>query len=90
MKILLYLEAEKFLRKSGIGRAIYHQKRALEIAGIDYTTDPHEDFDIAHINTYGIRSVMLLFRVKRMGKKSFTTVTRQKKTLEILLLGQTY
>ena len=69
MKILLYLEAEKFLRKSGIGRAIYHQKRALEIAAIDYTTDPHEDFDIAHINTYGIKSVMLLFRVKRMGKK---------------------
>ncbi|GAB2021094.1 glycosyltransferase family 4 protein [Pseudolactococcus yaeyamensis] len=69
MKILLYLEAEKFLRKSGIGRAIHHQKRALDIAGIDYTTNPHEDFDIAHINTYGIKSVMLLFRAKRMGKK---------------------
>ena len=69
MKILLYLEAEKFLRKSGIGRAIYHQKRALDIAGIDYTTNPHEDFDIAHINTYGIKSIMLLFRAKRMGKK---------------------
>ncbi|GAX48363.1 glycosyltransferase [Pseudolactococcus reticulitermitis] len=69
MKILLYLEAEKFLRKSGIGRAIHHQKRALDIAGVDYTTNPHEDFDIAHINTYGIKSVMLLFRAKRMGKK---------------------
>lgn len=69
MKVLLYLEAEKFLRKSGIGRAIYHQKRALDIAGIPYTTNPHEDFDIAHINTYGIKSLMLLFRAKRMGKK---------------------
>ena len=69
MKILLYLEAEKFLRKSGIGRAIHHQKRALDIAGIDYTTNPKEDFDIAHINTYGIKSILLLFRVKRMGKK---------------------
>ena len=69
MKILLYLEAEKFLRKSGIGRAIHHQKRALDIAGVDYTTNPHEDFDIAHINTYGIKSIMLLFRAKRMGKK---------------------
>ena len=69
MKILLYLEAEKFLRKSGIGRAIYHQKRALDIAGIYYTTNPLEDFDIAHINTYGIKSIMLLFRAKRMGKK---------------------
>ena len=69
MKILLYLEAEKFLRKSVIGRAIHHQKRALDIAGIDYTTNPHEDFDIAHINTYGIKSIMLLFRAKRMGKK---------------------
>ncbi len=69
MKILLYLEAEKFLRKSGIGRAIHHQKRALDIAGVDYTTNPHEDFDIAHINTYGIKSILLLFRAKRMGKK---------------------
>jgi 1,2-diacylglycerol-3-alpha-glucose alpha-1,2-glucosyltransferase len=69
MKILLYLEAEKFLRQSGIGRAIYHQKRALDIAGVPYTTDPHQDFDIAHINTYGIKSALLLFRAKRMGKK---------------------
>ncbi|GFH41325.1 glycosyltransferase [Lactococcus insecticola] len=69
MKILLYLEGENFLRKSGIGRAILHQKRALDIAGVDYTTDPHDDFDIAHINTYGIKSLMLIFRAKRMGKK---------------------
>ncbi|GFH43057.1 glycosyl transferase [Lactococcus hodotermopsidis] len=69
MKILLYLEAENFLRKSGIGRAIIHQQRALDIAGVAYTTDPHEDFDIAHINTYGIKSLMLIFRAKRMGKK---------------------
>lgn len=69
MKILLYLEGEKFLRKSGIGRAIHHQKRALDIAGVDYTTNPRDDFDIAHINTYGIKSMMLLFRAKRMGKK---------------------
>lgn len=69
MKVLLYLEAEKILSKSGIGRAIHHQKRALDTAGIPYTTDPHEDYDIAHINTYGIKSMLLLFRAKRMGKK---------------------
>ncbi|HFC9146782.1 TPA: glycosyl transferase family 1, partial [Streptococcus agalactiae] len=37
MKVLLYLEAEEYLKKSGIGRAIKHQEKALQIAGIDYT-----------------------------------------------------
>ena len=33
MKVLLYLEAEDYLRKSGIGRAIKHQERALQLWG---------------------------------------------------------
>ena len=45
MKVLLYLEAEEYLKKSGIGRAIKHQEKALQIAGIDYTTNPTDDFE---------------------------------------------
>ena len=39
MKVLLYFESEKMLAKSGIGRALDHQKRALTEVGISYTLD---------------------------------------------------
>lgn len=39
MKILLYLEAEQFLSHSGIGRAMKHQQRALDLMGIDWTNN---------------------------------------------------
>ena len=53
MKILLYFEGESVISKSGIGRAFKHQQRALESAGIEFTTDPWcPDYDILHINTY--------------------------------------
>lgn len=69
MKVLLYLEAEEYLKKSGIGRAIKHQEKALQIAGIDYTTNPADDFDLVHMNTYGIRSWLLMSKAKKTGKK---------------------
>ncbi|MBM7642342.1 glycosyltransferase [Streptococcus loxodontisalivarius] len=69
MKVLLYLEGEKAISKSGIGRAIKHQQRALESQGIPYTTDEHDDYDLVHINTYGLMSWHLLKTAKRSGKK---------------------
>lgn len=69
MKILLYLEGEKLISKSGIGRAIKHQERALDLAGIDYTTNPKDDYDIVHINTYGFKSLHLLRKAKKRKKK---------------------
>ena len=52
MKVLLYLEGKSILEKSGIGRALHHQMRALDLAGIPYTTDILGDYDVVHINTY--------------------------------------
>ena len=69
MKVLLYLEAEDYLRKSGIGRAIKHQERALTIVGQEYTTNSKDDYDLVHINTYGLKSWHLLMKSKRAGKK---------------------
>lgn len=69
MKILLYLEGEKLLNKSGIGNAILHQERALDLIGIEYTTNPNDNYDIAHINTYGPKSFLLMKKVKRQGNK---------------------
>lgn len=68
MKVLLYLEAENYLRKSGIGRAIKHQERALTMVGQDYTTNPDDDYDLVHINTYGIKSWKLLKNLKKLVK----------------------
>ena len=51
MKVLLYFEKQKQIKQSGIGRALSHQKKALELANVDYTLDPKEEFDFAHVNT---------------------------------------
>lgn len=70
MKVLLYFEGEKILAKSGVGRALDHQKRALTEMGIEYTTDPEAtDYDILHINTYGINSHAMVKKARKMGKK---------------------
>ncbi|EOH89531.1 glycosyl transferase family 1 [Enterococcus villorum] len=69
MKVLLYFESEKMLAKSGIGRALDHQKRALKEVGIPYTLDSKEDYDILHINTYGINSHNMVNKARRDGKK---------------------
>ncbi|MEY8444137.1 glycosyltransferase family 4 protein [Lactococcus ileimucosae] len=69
MKILLYLEAEQILSRSGIGRAMKHQQRALDLMQIDWTQNPNEDYDILHLNTYGPQSWRMLKKAKKAGKK---------------------
>ena len=69
MKVLLYTENEKLVRKSGLGKAIKHQMKALELMGINYTTNPKDDYDILHINTYFPYSYELALKTKKGGKK---------------------
>ncbi|MBQ8681721.1 MAG: glycosyltransferase [Bacilli bacterium] len=69
MKILLYTENEKLVGKSGLGKAIKHQMRALELARVDYTTNPDDDYDILHINTYFPASYLVAKKAKKKGKK---------------------
>ncbi len=69
MKVLLYTENEKMIRKSGLGKAIKHQMRALEEKNIEYTTNPKDDYDIVHINFYGPKSYWLAKKARRNGKK---------------------
>lgn len=68
MKVLLYFENEKMTEVSGIGRARRHQMMALESAGIEYTTNPLDDFDILHINTYFLNSNAIIMKARREGK----------------------
>ena len=70
MKVCLYLEASDLLAKSGIGTALNQQKKALQKAGVGYTTDPHEeDYDIIHINTFLPKSLLYAKKMKEKGKK---------------------
>ena len=69
MKVLLYTEFEKLNGKSGLGKAIKHQKQALKENGIEYTTNLKDDYDIVHINFYGPKSYALAKSAKKKGKK---------------------
>ncbi|NLH63971.1 MAG: glycosyltransferase [Erysipelotrichaceae bacterium] len=70
MKVLLYFEGQNAISKSGIGRAFNHQCRALESAGVEYTTDPWaDDYDILHINTCYMNSDAIVKNARDHGKK---------------------
>lgn len=69
MKVLLYSEGLKLIGKSGLGKAIEHQMKALESENISYTLNPNDDYDILHINTYFPKSYLFAKRAKKKGKK---------------------
>ena len=68
-KVLLYTEMGEALKVSGLGKAVMHQEQALKANGVPYTRDPHDDYDILHINYYGPKSYRLAKRARRQGKK---------------------
>ena len=69
MKVLLYTENEKLVGKSGLGKAIKHQMKALTYANVPYTLNSKDDYDILHINTYFPKSYLMAKRAKKKGKK---------------------
>lgn len=69
MKVFLYTEGLKAIKKSGLGHAIEHQKKALTLAKIPFTLNKNDDYDILHINTYFIKSYFVAKRAKKHGKK---------------------
>ena len=69
MKILLYAEGLDKIGKSGLGKAIQHQEKALQYEKIPYTFDVEEDYDILHINTYFFQSYLLAKKAKKNHKK---------------------
>ena len=69
MKVLIYTGNIIDVDKSGIGKAANHQKRALDLVHIPYTTNPKDDYDIAHINTVFPDAVLMARIAKAKGKK---------------------
>ncbi len=67
MKIMLYSEAMRLIRISGLGRAIRHQKSALSLCGAEITNS-FADCDVVHINTLGLKSKHLAKKAKKEGK----------------------
>lgn len=70
MKIKLYFGMENAIKKSGIGRAFYHQKKALTLNNIEFTTDKNDlDYDILHINTIYPDSISMIKQARENNKK---------------------
>lgn len=69
MKVLLYSEGYDHIKKSGVGKALSHQMKALKRNGVDYTLDCSESHDIIHINTLGPRSHRLARQAHDHGVK---------------------
>ncbi|KLO24658.1 MULTISPECIES: glycosyltransferase family 4 protein [unclassified Marinitoga] len=68
MKILLYSESKSLFKKSGVGKALEHQIEALKLAGVEFTLNPKDYYDIAHINTIGPLSERILDESKKNKK----------------------
>ena len=69
MKVLLHSDKMKQIEKSGVGRAIKHQMKALELNDVEYTLNSNDDYDIVHINTIFPESYLMGKKAKKMGKK---------------------
>ena len=69
MKVLLFSEGMNLIKISGLGRAIMHQQRAMELNGIEYTLDPKDSYDVVHINTLGLKSKHLAKKAKKAGMR---------------------
>lgn len=67
MKVLLFTEGLRLIKNSGLGRAIEHQKTALDSANVSYTTDLRDHYDVVHINTYFLKSLLFAKKMKRKG-----------------------
>lgn len=81
MKVLLYLENMKMMSASGIGRALAQQQIALKENNVDFTLNKHDQYDIAHINSYTSGSYRLL---KKLHKKGIKVIVHAHSTHEDL------
>ncbi len=69
MRVHLYSGSLNIVEKSGVGRAIHHQKKALTDNHIPFTTNPKRRHTIAQYNTIFPDSYFASVRSRRQGKK---------------------
>lgn len=69
MKIYIYSEYQRWIEHSGVGRAVYHQKNAINrVEGLELAEN-REEADVIHINTIFPGSVRMALWAKRHGKR---------------------
>ncbi|HKJ59133.1 MAG TPA: glycosyltransferase family 4 protein [Halobacteriales archaeon] len=51
----------------GIRASVDHQRRMMELAGVEYTGEPRLDVDVLHLNLMGPRSIVWAERARRRG-----------------------
>ena len=69
MKIYLYQGSYDKVKESGVGKAIDHQKKALELNNIPFTLEDDGSWDIIQLNTVFPDSLRAARRARREGKK---------------------
>ena len=69
MKVLLYSEAMNLIKKSGVGKTLSHQMKALEKTASCIPWTQKDTYDLVHINTIGPKSYQLAQRAKKQGIK---------------------
>ena len=70
MKVLLHSGHLDRIEKSGLGKAIKHQMKALDSANIKYTLDPNDEYDILHINITHDQNDVLIEEIKKQFMES--------------------
>lgn len=68
MTVYLSSDFQEKIAQSGVGRALEHQKMALEAAGVPFTLDESDDFDLIHLNTIFPKSFFKAMKARREGK----------------------
>ena len=66
MKVYIYTEMQDKVEKSGVGRAIYHQRNAALKAGFT-VVDKLEEADVVHINTVLSHSLIMARKLNKLG-----------------------
>ena len=69
MSVQLYTGSLSLVRKSGVGRAVEHQREMLRRSGIDVTVRPSPDARVVHCNTVFPDSLAAALWAKLRGKK---------------------
>ncbi|MFI3251819.1 MAG: glycosyltransferase family 4 protein [bacterium] len=69
MKTQIYMGSFKALERSGIARAILHQKETLLLQGVEVTDKMEKDVTVVHINTILPNSLFTAKKAKRKKKK---------------------
>ncbi|MDR1697469.1 MAG: glycosyltransferase family 4 protein [Erysipelotrichaceae bacterium] len=79
MRVLLYFQGQKAIKKSGVGRAMKHQMQALDAVGIEYSLIDEGEFDLIHINTLLTQTQSL---IRKYRKKKIPIIVHGHSTLE--------